>query len=857
MNNIPAQLVERVDIDTGGASAVYGSDAVSGVVNFILKKNFTGVQIDAQYSFYQHDNDDSGVQSIVKAHNFPTPSGSITDGYTTDVEAIMGVNSPDGKGNLTAYADYRSIRAIIQSDRDFSACTLTETGSTFACGGSSTTSPPRLTLYNAAGTTAGKSYTISGNGAATTLVPYTAAANAFNYGPYNYFQRPDTRYNLGAMGHYEISPMADVYTQLMFMDDDSTAQIAPGGIFYGAPYTIPCSNPFFTAAELATFCNGSKAGNTEVAIGKRNVEGGGRQSEFRHTSYRLLTGVKGDLDKAWSYDGYVQYGSTIYQASAENYFSASRISNAVSGCVINPNDGCVPYDPFQGGGVTKAMLNYLQVPGFTKGSTTEQVANLTFTGKLGEYGIKSPFAEDGVGVALGTEYRRESIIFASDAETSAGDLSGSGGASPPINGAFDVYDLFAELNAPLVQNMPFAKAIDLHLAYRYSDYSTAGATDTYGAELSWKPISDLTLRGSFERAVRAPNILELFSPQNVVLGLSSDPCSGPAVGGFVNGTSTGPTAATTTKFTQAQCALAGVSAAQFGNVTANTAGQYNVLSGGNPNLQPEVADTYSGGIVYRPAFLPGFDMTIDYFNIFVAGVISGAATPSTVIPTCAATGNSYYCSLIHRDSLGSLWLTPQGYVTDTSVNAGSLGTSGVDLQANYRLPLSRFGLDHWGSISFNFIGTYLLSYENEPVPGQGKYDCKGLYGETCGTPNPIWRSSVRATWNTPWHGLELSTKWRYYGAVRNDAASANPFLNSDDSFAADAKLPAQNYIDLAASIKIKDGYTLRAGVNNVFDKNPPLVGSTIGGAGGLFNGNTVGVYDALGRYIFVGITAAY
>jgi iron complex outermembrane receptor protein len=492
LNFIPAQLIDRVEVDTGGASAVYGSDAIAGVVNFIMKKNFTGVQLDAQYSFYQHDNDDSGIEALTKASGYATPTGGITDGYQTSVSAIVGVNSPDGKGNMEAYATYRSADAVLEADRDYTACTLGDSTGVFACGGSSTTSPPRLYLVQGApGATGvnGNSYTTVGQGAGTTLRAYNGATDAFNYGPYNYLQRPDTRYTFGAMGHYEINPMADVYTQLMFMDDDSTAQIAPGGIFYGTNFTVPCNNPYLTAAEISTFCGGSTSAATSFTLrpGKRNVEGGGRQSEFRHEDYRLQIGMKGQLDKVWSYDTYIQYATSVENEGTLNYFSSSRIQTALSPALCAAATGCVLYNLFQGGGstVTPAQLNYIQVPGYTGGQTVEQVANFSLTGQLGEYGWRSPFAEDGIGVALGTEYRREFVSTFADAETQAGDLSGSGGASLPISGAFDVYELFAEARAPLVQNKPFADSVNLDLAYRYSDYSNAGVTDTYAALLDW------------------------------------------------------------------------------------------------------------------------------------------------------------------------------------------------------------------------------------------------------------------------------------------------------------------------------------------------------------------------------------
>lgn len=855
LNNIPSQLVDRVEIDTGGASAVYGSDAVSGVVNFVLKKNFVGVQIDAQGSAYQDDNGDKKIQSIVAAAGDKYPNKSITGGWAETVNILLGVASPDGKGNLEAYATYRNVEAVTEADRDYTACTLSEVGASFACGGSSTTNPPRLALISTNGNPlatgkVGASYTTVGTGTSTTLAPYTSAG-AFNYGPYNYLQRPDVRYNLGAIGHYEISPQADVYTEFMFMDDYSVAQIAPGGIFYGTNFTIPCSNQFLTASELQTFCGGSTAGSFVLRPGKRNVEGGGRQSAFRHTSYRLVTGVKGDLDKTWSYDAYLQYGTTIEQTQTLNYFSTSRIANALAGCTGTTLGTCVPYNLFQGGGstVTPAQLAYIQVPGITGGQSTEQVANVTINGKLGNYGVKSPWAADGVSVALGTEYRRENITQYADAEEQAGDLSGAGAAFLPVGGTFDVYELFGEAYVPLAKDQPFVYSANLDLAYRYSDYSTAGGTETYAIQGDWSPFRDLRLRGSFQRAVRAPSVLELFSPQNVVLANYVDPCAG-----------------TAPVYTLAQCQRTGMTAASYGSALniGSSANQNNELSGGNTTLKPEVADTYSGGFVYQPHFVPGLSVAVDYFNIFVANVIqSGVASPTTVLSECAIQNVAYYCGLIHRDqgSFGSLGATAAGYVSATNVNAGSLQTSGVDIDVSYHTSLSALGLNGWGSIAASLTGTYLSSLITESLPGSGnKYDCAGYYGQQCGTPAPKWRSQFRLTWNTPVQGLQISGRWRYFGSVAVDLLNPSPLLAgslSANGAIPDAHMDAQNYYDLAINYRIWDRYTLRVGVNNLFDKRPPIVGADECPTGAC-NGNVYAQsYDALGRYMFAGITANF
>ncbi len=848
LNFIPAQLIDSIDVDTGGASAVYGSDAVAGVVNFHMKKNFSGVQLDAQGSMYQHGNDDTYVQNIVAASNYAYPKGGITDGYTTSVSAIMGVNAPDGKGNITAYATYRQVEAVLEADRDYTACTLQEEGNTFGCSGSGTTFPTRFTLSPGGGPPGSVpgSYQVSGNGPTSTLIPYTSAGS-YNFGPLNYLQRPDTRYTFGAYGDYQINPMFDAYASFMFMDDNSVAQIAGSGSF-GNEVTVPCNYPYLTPAEISTFCGGSTSASTSFtgALSRRNVEGGGRQSDFRHTDYRMVVGSRGDFDKVWSYDASLQYETTVASSSAQNYFSSTKIANSLSNCTINPNDGCVPYNAFQGGGVTQAQLNYLYTSGFAGGQAIEQVANFTLTGKLGEYGLKSPWASDGVGVAIGSEYRRENITQYDDQETSSGDLSGAGGASLPVDGTFDVYELFAEARGPIVQDKPFAKSISLDAAYRFSDYSTAGVTNTYALMPEWAINSDVTLRASFQRAARAPNAIDLFSPQVVGLANYTDGCSG-----------------ATPAFSAAQCAHSGVTAAEYGNIPIlGTVSQNNQQVGGNPNLKPEVADSYTAGVVVKPQMIPGLNFSVDYFNIFIANVIqAGLTSDQNVLNTCLTTGSPTYCNLIHRDSSGSLGNTALGYIQAGNVNAGSLQTAGIDLNGSYRLPLSRFGLNNLGSLNFNFVGTYLLSLTSESIPGSGqRYDCAGYYGLTCGTPNPVWRHEFRTTWTTPWSGLQVSANWRYYGGVKVDLLSSNPILNGsviDNGAQPDEHFPNQNYLDLTASIKVWNNYTLRAGVNNVFDKNPPLAGADECPTGPC-NGNVFGqVYDSLGRYMFVGLTANY
>jgi iron complex outermembrane receptor protein len=866
LNFIPAALVERVDVLTGGASATYGADAVAGVVNFIMLKNFEGVRIDAQYSGYQHDNGDTAVQNIVKtaaagASNpaqFALPPNSVFDGEGSEVSLVLGSNAPDGKGNITAYATYRQNNPILEGARDFSACTLnsgTPNFAEFGCGGSGTAFPARVGNF------------VVNPATFNTFTPRTAA-DVFNFGPQNFFVRPDERYSLGAFAHYEVAPWAEVYMDTMFMDDNSTAQIASGGIFAGN-FNINCSNPLLSAQEAGSLIpNGATPGQTcantpggtftgVVARRLQPEEAGGRDSEFRHTDYRIVIGMRGDLGKNWTYDGYMQYGAVELSAQQTGNFNLTRIQQSLNvvntptgpQCAPGADTGCVPLNIFTSQFISPAALKFLNADSFSSGNTDERVVSLAFTGKLGDYGFKSPWASEGVGVAIGAEYRREHLDSTADFLSTNGLVDGNGGASPPVNGGYDVYELFGEARVPLISDMPFAKDVSLELGYRFSDYSSIGDTNTYKVSGEWEVIDGLRFRAGYNRAVRAPNINELFAPQNVVLDGTNDPCAGLAAGN--------PLVATCSK-------AFNLSTAQVLAIESNPANQYNGQEGGNPNLKPETSDTYTAGVVWRPTFAPGLNLSVDYFNIKVDNFISQIGE-NLILNQCLTTLSPTFCGLVHRSpGDNSLFLDPTGFVQDTTLNTGSLKTDGIDFNADYRTDLSALGLGDNGSFAVSFVGTWLDSLVTQPLPGGGTFDCKGLYGSTCGTPAPEWRHKMRFTWNTPYSygdwfkSLSLSLQWRYFGRVTLDAFSNNPLLNNPGiAYESDRVLAAQNYIDLTANFTVHNNLNFRVGVQNLFDKDPPLTGASNCPAGPC-NGNTwPQTYDALGRFLFVGLSADF
>lgn len=886
LNAIPAALIQRVDVLTGGASSVYGADAVTGVVNFIMDTNFEGFKVDAQYSAYQHNNRAGAeVTGPLNARGFPYPTGSSgLDGGTIDATVSFGASFDDGRGHVTAYAGYRKSNAILQAARDYSSCTLNANATTsgYTCGGSATSANGTFIIYDSGGVPANFTSTLFQVGPNRTFTP---GSTPYNFGPVNYYQRPDERYTAGFFADYEISAELKPYLEFMFMDDRTVAQIAASGDF-GNTLSVNCDNPLLSAQQRGIVCDTENllvsndparafdvVGNsgpgatpflfTDPSTGgtytrgfaqllRRNVEGGGRRDDRQHTSYRGVFGVKGDLDKVWSYDVYFQYGRTIFSETYFNDFSVTRLGRALD-VVDNPNtaavdpvcrsvlDGtdanCVPWDIFATGQVSQASLNYLQVPGFQRGINGETVASGVITGRLGDYGIQTPWASEGVGIAIGAEYRKESLDFSADATFQTGDLAGQGAPTLPVAGSFNVKELFAEARIPLVSNN-FIDLATMTAGYRYSSYeNSAGATfstNTYKVEGEIGIIPDFRLRGGYNRAVRAPTVQDLFSPNFVGLDGASDPCAGFAI-----------TAADT------GCIAQGLTVGQF--VAPNPASQYNGLFGGNALLNPEVADTYTVGVVFQPTFIPKLAISVDWYRIDLTGAIGGIGA-DTILTVCDNTADAFFCGLVHRDATGSLWRTSDGYVNDTTQNIGGVKTTGVDINASYSYEVAGIG-----QLSATYVGTFLGELTTDTgLSGPGiepTYDCAGLYGNVCSTPNPKYRHTARIGWTSTF-GLGASLRWRHFAGVIVDTRSTNSNLKG--VFAPEnARIDPVDYFDLSFNFRIGKSYGFRLGVNNILDKSPPITGSGARSAcpSGPCNGNSwAQVYDPLGRYLFAGVT---
>ena len=847
---VPTQLVERVDVLTGGASAVYGSDAVGGVANFILKRDFEGVELDVQGGFQQTGNAGGFYNSVLDAGGIARP-GPVTDGGEYSFTGILGANTADGRGNVTIYANYEVREQVTQDNRDFSACTL----------GNST----RSTSFEGAGCVGSANFRLFGGPggfhfqqADGTIVPFVGGpAQTYNFGPRNFFQRPSERFSMYAKGHYDITDNIEFFADLSYVDNVSDAQIAETASFGIGAYSINCDNPYLAGNPGVSFytifgCSAQDITDGTIKSGltasHRNVEGGPRSSRLENSAWRIVSGLRGDFgDGVWSWEAFGQYAETSDTSISTNDFVVANLQQALfavddgTGNVVcvDPTGGCVPYNPFQrnpdgSSGITPDQFNFSQGIGIVVGDTSQLVVGANVQANLGEYGFKSPFSEEGIGFLVGAEYREDSLTSRPDeiSQVPGGGFTGVGGATLPVEGAVDVYELYAELQIPIVTDVPGFKELTLSGQYRYSDYTADGngvtsgfTTDAFGVQAVWVPIDDVKFRGQFQRSVRAPNVIELFTGQDI--GLAN-----------LNQRSSGlydPCATANPDASLAACQNTGVTAGQYGSILDVISGQSGGIFGGNPNLQPESSDTWTAGVVLEPSFVPGFILSVDWFDIVVDDYISAGIGAQTILDNCLATGDPTFCALLQRDSQGSLNSGPGVGFLLTNVNIAELTTSGIDVQASYRFPA--FG----GDIALNYAATYLLSNDFTPFPGGTAIDCVAALNNDCVVPvNPEYRHRASLSWETDF-GFQPQLIWRYYGGTNNPEGSSP---NIDDN------IPAVSYIDFSAFFELNDVITVRGGVLNLLNEQPPTSSSS---GAPLGNGNTFPTLYDTARTIFAGI----
>jgi len=448
-------------------------------------------------------------------------------------------------------------------------------------------------------------------------------------------------------------------------------------------------------------------------------------------------------------------------------------------------------------------------------------------------------------VLFGLEYREDSLSSTADEITQipGGGFTGLGGASLPISGDVEAVDIFFEAQIPIVTDRKFVRELTLNTQYRFSDYTTDGNgvsnsfdTDTYGISLNWTPVDDLRLRGQFQRAVRAPNVIELFTGQDQGLGNLNQ------FGVNANGVAlSDPCASNAPLLSLEQCALTGVTAGQFGNILDVISGQTQTIIGGNPLLETESSDTTTFGVVITPSAIPNLSVSVDYFDITVDNLIAGGIPAQVSLNNCLNTGDPTFCSLINRAPSGSLAAGGPGFgFQSTNLNIAELETSGIDLQVAYRFETDL------GAFDINYAGTFVDTFSFVPFPGGDEIECSGFFGNACFfDTTPDYRHRAIVGWATPWN-FDANLTWRHFSTVDN--------IQGDASADVDTRLPATNYFDVNVNFQVGDKIRVRAGVTNLTNEEPPVsvsVGAPLG------NGNTFPSIYETSRQLFLGATYSF
>ena len=787
LNSIPESMIERVEVLQDGASAIYGSDAIAGVVNIITKKGQKGLVASAQGGGYlDHD-----------------------DGWTQNYQVSWG-NSDSGPTRIVVGANYVKQDPISSADRDISLFPAPFATSCLAGGCSSGTPLGRFIVL-------GQDLTLIAPviGRAPTLAdyrPYLGAADAFNFAPYNFIMTPLER--IGAFAHVtqEVTPDVNFSAKVLWNRRKSKNQAAPLPLFVGPAagngnlldtITIDATKPFNPCGTLRGDDPTTPRVNdaTFDFIGRRVVEGGPRRYNQKvDTVYGTAT-LDGRFMMAghdWYWDVNALYGRNKAEQTMLGNINAANLALAL-GPVANCTGACVPFNIFGGeGSITQEMLNFV---GFVQDDSSEQKlwgVTANATGGLME------LPGGTLGLAIGAEHRNYSGRFDPDPIVAAG--LGSDIPALPTKGSYHVNEIYAELNAPILANVPAVELLELNGAVRYSDYSRSGSTTNFKGGVNWKPVRDLRFRGSYSEGFRAPTIGELFGTPTRFDQELADPCS-------ADQNPTGQVLA--------NCQAQGVPA---GYQQLNP--QISVLTGGNDALTPETSKGWNLGAVYSPAFVPGFSVEADYYNIKVDGAIQ-AIDANTTLERCVVQNDAAACANISRVSSGQIT-----QIRGLLQNIAGIETDGLDLNFAYRTrPAS------WGTLGFTLNNSFLFNFD-VIVPTAEGTETISREGTEQGSPDQAFPKH-KAIGIVDWTG-------RMFGATLTGRYIKSVIESQNGN-----KLNSRLYVDGQLRFTpswLSDGLGFAIGVNNLFDKDPPGCISC-----GLNNFDPT-TYDVPGRYYYARVS---
>ena len=888
LNTIPTFLLEKIEVATGGTSAVYGSDAIAGVVNFKLRDDFDGFEGLARYRTSQDG-----------------------DGDKYDANLVYGQSFDDDRGNAFIHFGAMKRQAIMQGDRDFSSFYLADnfirpgsadprfgfgeflspeeggvpglirSGSIFVPGG-------RLLDFKANGPHPGLQR-FGPNGEA---LDFNATTDLFNFAPFNFLQLPQQRLSANFGVKYSLTDNIEFFNQILFSQNKVDLELAPTP-FNVENLVVPVENPFLQESARAALrgidwyatgqilqardVNGNLMFDAEgnaiqarqalsatlaplwavdgspiaevgenmaadkgrllyIADGqaelplllRRMTELGPRKVKNKRQSLNIVLGMQGELVPDWNF--LVHYNYNRYKNTRRNINAVSIINfrNAVDiipfegGYICRDQtarqQGCVPANIYGEGNLSPEAIDYIITNRKENTQYTRQDITAYVNGTI-DYGVG-----DGLALLIGADWRREDSSFVGD-KTDQTD-PGSGFATTfSANGNYSVLSFFSEFKLPVIEGMPVFESLELSGALRYSDYSISSSAWSAAAGFNWRPFSDLRIRGQYQKAVREPNISELFAEGNDSFLVVSDPCSTGNISFFGD--------------IRDICITTGVPANLVGNFEQQNIQVRQTISG-NTDLGVEKSDTFTLGLIYQPSFLPEIQLTVDYYHIDLHDQISlFSGEASEIIYNCYNENNSLAqaCEKIFRRPDGQM-----DYINASLANLSRTTTSGIDGQLFYNRQLDWNLLGDNTQFELVFQGSYLLTKQQELAIGENRVECAGKFSGGCSIPLPKFRFSQFATWRSD--KLEFSIRWRHLGSITNFYATSREV--------AVPKLPAKNYFDLYTQYRMSENVTLRSGVDNIFNVTPDFVGN------GQREANTFpNIYDVLGPYFHFGVNIFY
>lgn len=786
INMIPQALVKRVDVVTGGASAAWGSDAVSGVVNIVLDDTFEGAKASIQTGVSDEGDNQETIGTAAFGAAFAGGRGHVT----LSGEAFTGKGITNQTDRDWARGDYQTIAnplytATNGQPRYLIAANVHQTNRTE---GGLILGPSLL---------AGQQFMPGG-----TLAPFVRSAisgsayqvggDGINQGKYNSLVAPYDRQNIMGTLRYDLTDNIRFRAETTYAASQSINEVTQS-FNVSSPYTISVDNAFLSNSLRSTMVNNKISSFT---MGRINTDFGFMTSDVESNSFRQVAGVDGDFGDGWNWSAYYQHGRTRAKNVLHGNVNTSKLAKSTDSVLVNgtavcrvnadasaTNDdlACVPVNLFGYGSPSQAAIGYF---------TGDQLYDVRVFQDVAAADLKGePFSTwaGPVSTAVGFEYRKERVKVLTDPVSEAsGYLIGNPKA---LKGDYSVKEGFAEMVVPLLKDTAIADELDFNAAVRLTDYSTSGSVTTWKVGTTYHVTDEVLLRGTRSRDIRAPNVTELFTAQITSFSTVIDPKD-------------------------------------------NSSAFIPVYTGGNPNLQPEKADTLTAGIVLEPDFVPGLRLSLDYYDISIDGAIQTLSAQAIV--TRCFNGNNALCSLVQRNSGGTITSVSPLYV-----NLSSVKTDGLDVEAAYTMPLGG------GHLTSRLLVNYVSRLSTDD--GVTAVDRAGEVG-----PNnngvPHWRGTASLTYSQG--GGSATVRGRYIGGGKYD----NTYTAADIN---DNHTGAVVMLDLAADYQLPEmgdmGFQVFANVNNVLDRNPPVLPSTFQNA---FGTNPI-IYDLVGRYFLAGLRVTY